>query len=66
MITSQVEVVQVNDEKKLESKLSFEHRYPPTKIMWAPDPEGSNTQDLMVTSGELLRVWSIENNERAV
>lgn len=33
--------------------------------MWAPDLNNSYP-DLMVTSGELLRVWHIEDNERAV
>lgn len=32
--------------------------------MWIPDSSG-NCPDLMVTSGEMLRVWNIENNERA-
>jgi WD repeat-containing protein 68 len=58
-------VVQLNKEtKRLEKKFQFQHQYPPTKIMWIPEPAG-NTPDLMVTSGEILRVWSIENNEKA-
>ncbi len=51
-------------DRKLECKFSFEHKYPPTKIMWAPDWENCY-EDLMVTSGEVLRVWRIEDNNRA-
>lgn len=58
-------MVQVNSEtKKLEKKFEFGHKYPATKIMWIPDTE-SRHPDIMVTSGEVLKVWGIENNERA-
>lgn len=61
-----VEVVQVNNEtKKLEKKFEFDHKYPATKIMWVPD-SNNNYPDVMVTSGDILKVWSIENNEKAV
>jgi WD repeat-containing protein 68 len=61
----QIEVVQVNNEtKKLEKKFSFDHKYPATKIMWLPD-NNNNHPDLMVTSGDILKVWNIENNEKA-
>jgi WD repeat-containing protein 68 len=46
-------------------KFEFNHQYPATKIMWIPDLENSYP-DLMVTSGDILRVWNIENNQRAV
>ena len=59
-----VEVVQMNkDNKRLERRFTFEHKYPPTKLMWIPDPSSSNP-DLLVTSGDALRVWSVENNEK--
>lgn len=57
--------MQVNNEtRRLERKFEFNHKYPATKIMWIPDPE-NNHPDLMVTSGEALKVWSIENNQTA-
>lgn len=52
------------DDNKLEKKFQFEHKYPPTKIMWVPDQNDCHP-DLMVTSGDVLRVWNIENNEKA-
>jgi len=61
-----VEVVQLNPEsRKLEKKFQFDHKFAPTKIMWVPDTM-NNAPDLMATSGEMLRVYNIENNERAV
>ena len=58
--------MQANPEtKKLEKKFEFSHQYPATKIMWIPDVDNSYP-DLMVTSGDILRVWTIENNEKAV
>lgn len=61
----EVEVVQMNKElKRLEKKFSFQHQYPPTKIMWVPDLSNSYP-DIMVTSGDALRVWSVEDNKRA-
>jgi DDB1- and CUL4-associated factor 7 len=61
----QIEVVQVNEEtKRLEKKFEFDHKYPATKIMWLPDNNNSHP-DLMVTSGDVLKVWNIKNNEKA-
>lgn len=57
--------MQMNQEgTKFEKKFQFEHKYPATKIMWNPEP--SPSLDLLVTSGETLQVWEVENNERAV
>lgn len=61
----QIEVVQVNNEtKKLEKKFEFDHKYPATKIMWIPDNENCHP-DIMVTSGDVLKVWNIVDNEKA-
>jgi len=43
---------------KAESKLSFKHPYPPTKLMFIPDREGSRP-DLLATTGDYLRIWQI-------
>jgi hypothetical protein len=48
---------------KFESKFSFAHKYPATKIMWSPEPTPSC--DLLVTSGETLKVWEVEDNKSA-
>ncbi|XP_072482344.1 DDB1- and CUL4-associated factor 7-like [Notamacropus eugenii] len=35
---------------------TLQHPYPPTKIMWIPDPQGIHP-DLLATSADHLRVW---------
>ena len=39
-------------------KLTFKHPYPPTKIMFIPDKEGSRP-DLLATTGDFLRIWQV-------
>lgn len=34
----------------------FNHPYPTTKIMWAPETQ---TQDLLATTGDYLRLWGV-------
>ncbi len=41
-------------------KLSVEHPYPVTKIMFIPDKESQKT-DLMATTGDYLRIWQIHD-----
>eukprot|EP00197_Chlamydomonas_leiostraca_P006362 CAMPEP_0202866200 /NCGR_PEP_ID=MMETSP1391-20130828/7256_1 /ASSEMBLY_ACC=CAM_ASM_000867 /TAXON_ID=1034604 /ORGANISM="Chlamydomonas leiostraca, Strain SAG 11-49" /LENGTH=320 /DNA_ID=CAMNT_0049546125 /DNA_START=207 /DNA_END=1169 /DNA_ORIENTATION=- len=41
--------------------LTFRHDYPPTKLMFIPDKEGSRP-DLMATSAEFLRVWRVHDD----
>lgn len=48
---------------QFEKKFQFEHKYPATKIMWSP--EISPSTDLLVTSGETLKVWEVVNNQKA-
>ena len=33
----QVEIIQINDQKRLEKKVTFSHNYPPTKLLFIPD-----------------------------
>jgi WD repeat-containing protein 68 len=56
-----VEIVQLNDETGkfvADPKLSFNHPYPTTKIMFIPDKDGQKP-DLMATTGDYLRIWQI-------
>ena len=39
-------------------KLTFQHPYPPTKIMFVPDKEGAQP-DLLATTGDYLRIWKV-------
>ena len=41
--------------------LSFQHPYPPTKLGWVPDREGSRP-DLLATSGDYLRLWRVADD----
>lgn len=48
--TNKVEIVQLNDETgTFQTKGSFDHPYPPTKIMWVPDKMGK-VRSLRLTS----------------
>jgi beta-glucosidase len=61
LLSGQVEIVQLNEDTgRFVSKAMFDHPYPTTKIMWAPHKvlTGSE-QDLLATTGDYLRVWSI-------
>ena len=42
----------------------FDHPYPCTKIMWSPDLR-HGAKDLIATTGDYLRVWSIRNDDTA-
>ena len=42
-------------------KLTFQHPYPPTKIMFIPDKEGSSP-DLLATTGDFLRIWRVSED----
>jgi len=42
-------------------KLTFQHPYPPTKIMFIPDKEG-NSPDLLATTGDFLRIWRVSDD----
>lgn len=48
---------------QFEKKFQFDHKYPATKIMWSPELNPST--DLLVTSGETLKVWEVVNNQKA-
>ncbi|XP_078442538.1 transducin/WD40 repeat-like superfamily protein [Wolffia australiana] len=39
--------------------LSFDHPYPPTKLMFHPRPIPNETTALLASSGDLLRLWQI-------
>lgn len=63
-IDNKVEIIQLNDSLEyFEVKNSFTHKYPPTKLMWIPDTLGSNSSDIMATSGETLKIWELKDNK---
>ena len=42
-------------------QLRFDHPYPCTKLMFAPDKECQH-EDLMATTGDFLRIWKIDDD----
>jgi WD repeat-containing protein 68 len=41
----------------------FEHPYPATKVMWAPSTY-NEPNDLLATTGDYLRVWSVGSDSQ--
>ena len=60
--TNYIEIIQLNEQRTFQKKITFEHNYPPTKILFSPDESGSGS-DLLATSGENLKVWEILDNQ---
>lgn len=54
-----IHICDTGDTKKFVKKCSFDHQYPPTKLMWLPN-ESSANKDVMATSGEYLRIYGLE------
>ena len=46
-----------NDSSAFVQVAGFEHPYPATKILWSPDKTAR--RDLLATTGDYLRVWSV-------
>lgn len=43
--------------------LSFDHPYPPTKLMFQPNPNSSlKSSDLLASSGDYLRLWEVRDS----
>eukprot|EP00824_Muranothrix_gubernata_P014288 TRINITY_DN29620_c0_g1_i1.p1 TRINITY_DN29620_c0_g1~~TRINITY_DN29620_c0_g1_i1.p1 ORF type:complete len:386 (-),score=79.33 TRINITY_DN29620_c0_g1_i1:72-1070(-) len=61
--SNKVEIVQLNEETgKFVRQGLFDHPYPTTKIMWAPDKQGS-LPDLLATTGDYLRLWQVHGQQ---
>ena len=60
---NQVELVELvhdaaTDDWKFERVGGFDHPYPTTKIMWRPDEQGAD-RDQLATTGDYLRLWDV-------
>nr|AOZ56909.1 transcription factor WD40 [Narcissus tazetta] len=42
--------------------LSFDHPYPPTKLMFQPNPNPNPNSTLLASSGEFLRLWKVNDS----
>ena len=61
-----VSILQLNTKRQsYEPIITFEHKYPPTKLMWVPDLRG-NYENIMATSGESLKIYNINNESKSV
>jgi WD repeat-containing protein 68 len=50
-----IDIVQLHDDR-LVCRASWEHSYPPTKVMFSPQ---ASTADLIITTADYLRVWEV-------
>lgn len=58
---NEIQIVQLLGPNHFESRLVFQHPYPPSKLMFAPpqwNPHSNN--DLLATTGDYLRLWDID------
>ncbi|UYV67327.1 DCAF7 [Cordylochernes scorpioides] len=61
--TNKVQIVNLEEgASEFRAVATFDHPYPTTKILWAPDPKGL-LPDLLATSGDYLRVWRVEGGQ---
>lgn len=66
--SNRVDVITFDDEAlafRSDPALSFEHPYPPTKLMFHPRPLPSQTGALLASSGEYLRLWQVNDASSA-
>lgn len=65
---NRVDVLSFDEESltvKPNPNLSFEHPYPPTKLMFQPNPAAAShrkSSDLLASSGDYLRLWEVRDN----
>ncbi|ORC91930.1 WD repeat-containing protein 68 [Trypanosoma theileri] len=52
-----VDIVQKDEEGNLVCRATWEHCYPPTKVMFAPQKA---TTDLIITTADYLRLWEVK------
>lgn len=45
----------------LKRTTSFEHRLPPSKLMWFPE-HGSSNPDLLISSSDTLKIWELSDS----
>lgn len=56
---NQVEVIQLDEDKgEFVKKASFDHPFPATKLVWAPEKLAAK-KDMLATTGDYLRLWNV-------
>ncbi|XP_077248362.1 transducin/WD40 repeat-like superfamily protein [Tasmannia lanceolata] len=69
--TNKVDILSFDEETqtfKTDPNLSFDHPYPPTKLMFQPNPNKTllRKSDLLASSGDFLRLWDIKDSSDGV
>lgn len=74
--SNQIQIVQLNKDEftgncDFQKLCEFDHPYPPTKLMFAPPSHytsnvsaNSQQKDLLATTGDYLRLWNIDSENR--
>jgi len=58
----QIEILRIGNSEGITSEIAFEHKLPPSKLMWLPEPN-SDSPDLLISSSDTLKVWEIIDNK---
>lgn len=62
-MNNKVNIISLEEESgTLQNVCSFNHSYPPTKVMWMPYPRNDKS-DLLATSGDVLRIWEVKDKK---
>ncbi|KAG1354712.1 protein TRANSPARENT TESTA GLABRA 1 [Cocos nucifera] len=62
---NRVDVVTLDEDARSlhpEPSLSFDHPYPPTKLMFHPRPLPNSPSPLLASSAEFLRLWQVDSS----
>ncbi|KAK6926094.1 WD40 repeat [Dillenia turbinata] len=62
--SNRVDILSFDDETltlKSDPSRSFEHPYPPTKLMFQPNSSLRKSHDLLASSGDYLRLWEVKD-----
>jgi len=61
--SNKVHIIQLDDEKgEFAVTATFDHPYPTTKILWAPEA-AAKEKDLLATTGDYLRLWRMSSED---
>ncbi|XP_020573685.1 protein TRANSPARENT TESTA GLABRA 1-like [Phalaenopsis equestris] len=64
-LSNRVDIVSFDEDTltfRSDPKLFFEHQYPPTKLMFHPKPLPGQSHSLLASSGDFLRLWSVQES----
>lgn len=62
-----VKLAKDDSDQEIQEVTTFEHPYPPTRILWKPNDESipvSSSSSLLTTSADFLRIWRVESESQ--